>query len=128
MGKFLFKSSAERGRWGEQEAAKYLRAKGYLLLSAGYRTRHGELDIVAEKDGMIVVVEVKTRSAYDFARGIDAVSPHKIRRMKSAALAYISMKNDDRPVRFDVIEILAGEYRDDPPKELNHYKDVYTDM
>ena len=128
MGKFLFKSSAERGKWGEQEAAKYLRKEGYVLLSAGYRTRHGELDIIAEKDGIIVVVEVKTRSAFDFARGIDAVSPHKIRRMKSAAMAYISSRNDDRPLRFDVIEILAGEFRDDPPKELNHYKNVYIDM
>lgn len=128
MGKFLFKSSAERGKWGEQEAAKYLRKEGYVLLSAGYRTRHGELDIIAEKDGIIVVVEVKTRSAFDFARGIDAVSPHKIRRMKSAAMAFISSRNDDRPLRFDVIEILAGEFRDDPPKELNHYKNVYIDM
>ena len=128
MGKFLFKSSAERGKWGEQEAAKYLRKEGYLLLAAGYRTRHGELDIIAEKDGIIVVVEVKTRSAFDFARGIDAVSPHKIRRMKSAAMAFISSRNDDRPLRFDVIEILAGEFRDDPPKELNHYKNVYIDM
>lgn len=128
MGKFLFKSSAERGKWGEQEAAKYLRKEGYILLAAGYRTRHGELDIIAEKDGIIVVVEVKTRSAFDFARGIDAVSPHKIRRMKSAAMAFISSRNDDRPLRFDVIEILAGEFRDDPPKELNHYKNVYIDM
>ena len=128
MGNFLFKSSAERGKWGEQEAAKYLRKEGYALLAAGYRTRHGELDIIAEKDGIIVVVEVKTRSAFDFARGIDAVSPHKIRRMKSAAMAYISSRNDDRPLRFDVIEILAGEFRDDPPKEMNHYKNVYIDM
>ena len=128
MGKFLFKSSAERGKWGEQEAAKYLRKEGYILLAAGYRTRHGELDIIAEKDGIIIVVEVKTRSAFDFARGIDAVSPHKIRRMKSAAMAFISSRNDDRPLRFDVIEILAGEFRDDPPKELNHYKNVYIDM
>ncbi|MBQ1955673.1 MAG: YraN family protein [Clostridia bacterium] len=124
----MFKSSAERGKWGEQEAAKYLRKEGYILLAAGYRTRHGELDIIAEKDGIIVVVEVKTRSAFDFARGIDAVSPHKIRRMKSAAMAFISSRNDDRPLRFDVIEILAGEFRDDPPKELNHYKNVYIDM
>ena len=128
MGKFLFKSSAERGKWGEQEAAKYLRKEGYILLAAGYRTRHGELDIIAEKDGIIVVVEVKTRSAFDFARGIDAVSPHKIRRMKSAAMAFIASRKDDRPLRFDVIEILAGEFRDDSPKELNHYKNVYIDM
>ena len=128
MGKFLFKSSAERGKWGEQEAAKYLRKEGYTLLAAGYRTRHGELDIIAEKDGVIVVVEVKTRSAFDFARGVDAVSYHKIRRMKSSAMAYIAARNDDRPLRFDVIEILAGEFRDDPPKEMNHFKNVYIDM
>ena len=128
MGKFYFKSAAERGKWGEQEAAKYLRKEGYTLLSAGYRTRHGELDIVCEKDGIVVIVEVKTRSAYEFARGIDAVSYHKINRMKAAASAYLAQKNDDRPIRFDVIEILAGEYRDDPPKELMHYKNVYMDM
>ena len=116
------------GDKGERKVAKMYQFKGYKIIARNFSCKYGELDIVAEKDGMIVVVEVKTRSAYDFARGIDAVSPHKIRRMKSAALAYISMKNDDRPVRFDVIEILAGEYRDDPPKELNHYKDVYTDM
>ena len=128
MGRFLFKSSAERGRWGEQEAAKFLRGKGYNLLAAGYRTRHGELDIVCEKNGIVVVVEVKTRSAYDFARGIDAVSIHKINRMKSAAMAYLAAKNDDRPLRFDVIEVLAGEFRDDPPRELIHHENVYMDM
>lgn len=128
MGKFVFKSSAERGKWGEQEAAKFLRKEGYTLLAAGYRTRHGELDIVAEKDGIIVVCEVKTRSCYDFARGIDAVSPHKIRRMQAAAIAFVAQHKDDRPLRFDVIEILAGEFRDDPPKELNHYKNVYINM
>lgn len=124
----MFKNSGERGRWGEQESAKYLRKKGYAILAAGYRTRHGELDLIAEKDGILVIVEVKTRSAYDFARGIDAVSPHKIKRMKAAAMAYIASRNDDRPVRFDVIEVLAGEYRDEPPKELTHYENVYTDI
>lgn len=128
MGRFKFKSSAERGRWGEQEAAKFLRKKGYALLAAGYRTRHGELDLVAEKDGVVVVVEVKTRSAYDFARGIDAVSERKLERMKSAALAFLSLREDDRPVRFDVVEILSGEFRDEPPKELIHYENVYTDF
>ncbi|MDD6261694.1 MAG: YraN family protein [Clostridiales bacterium] len=128
MGRFRFKNAAERGRWGEQEAAKYLRKNGYMLLAAGYRTRHGELDLVAEKDGLIAVVEVKTRSGYDFARGIDAVSPQKMERLKAASLAFLASRNDDRPVRFDVIEILAGEFRDDPPKELIHHKNVYTDI
>ncbi len=128
MANFLFKSSGERGHWGEAEAAKYLREKGYVLLASNYKTRFGELDIVAEKNGIVVVVEVKTRSAYDFARGLEAVSPSKIRKMKSATLSFIASRNDDRPVRFDVIEILAGEYRDDPPREIIHHENVYMDM
>ncbi|MBE6937206.1 MAG: YraN family protein [Ruminococcaceae bacterium] len=128
MGKILFKNSGERGRWGEQEAAKFLRKKGWTLLAAGYRTRHGELDLICEHRGTVIIVEVKTRSAYDFARGIDAVSPHKINRMKAAALAYLASRSDDRPVRFDVIEVLAGDYRDEPPKEITHHENVYTDF
>ena len=128
MGKIPFSGPAERGRWGEQQAALYLRGRGYRLLAAGFKTRLGELDLVAEKDGVVAVVEVKTRSGYCFARGVEAVSPRKLARMKAAAAEFMAARNDPRPVRFDVAEILAGDCRDDPPRELNYYENVYTEL
>ena len=55
------KSAFLTGRQGEAQAAEYLRRRGYRILEAGYRSRYGEIDLIAEKRGIIAMVEVKTR-------------------------------------------------------------------
>lgn len=94
------------GKEGELRAQAYLRDKGYTLLDCNWRSGKNELDIVAEKDGMLVVVEVKSRSTEFFEHPKDAITPAKIRRTVLAAHDYILAHNLDMEVRFDVVGVV----------------------
>ncbi len=92
------------GRLGEDEAVKYLKKKGYIILERNFNVRGGEIDVIAKKDGYIVFVEVKTRSSEDYGGGLEAVNYTKQQRMTKAAQLYL-MKYDGIPARFDVIVV-----------------------
>ncbi|MBQ8423926.1 MAG: YraN family protein [Coprobacter sp.] len=112
----------ETGKKGEQYAAEYLVKKGYVVRDVNWRSGHYELDIVAYKDNMLVVVEVKTRSSAEFMRPEEAVTPKKCRRIIDAADAYIHHYDLDFDVRFDVIALLSdhsGGY------EIEHIPDAF---
>lgn len=98
-------SHNDTGRKGEQQAADYLLSEGYAIRHRNWRCGRKELDIVAEKDGRLVIVEVKTRRNDEFGRPADAVTPIKIRRIVAATDAYLRRFAVDAPVRFDVIAI-----------------------
>lgn len=99
----------ELGKKGEELAAAHLLAEGYAIRHRNWRCAHKELDIVAEKDGLLVVVEVKTRTDTRFGLPEEAVSDGKIRRIVSSADAYLRKYGIDMPVRFDLITVVAGE-------------------
>jgi putative endonuclease len=80
--------SGGAGARGERAAARYLRKRGYCILARNFRVPGGEADIVAEKDGLLVVVEVKTRSDGGAGGALAAVTPAKARRVRVAAVAY----------------------------------------
>lgn len=107
------------GKAGEWQAVEYLRSQGYLIRDTNWRSGHKELDIVAEKDGTLVVVEVKSRASTRFGRPQDAVSPMKIRRTVAAADAYVRCYRIDLPIRFDVITIVATTGR------MEHIEDAF---
>lgn len=97
---------AETGRRGEAAAARHYLNLGYCLLAHNYRTRFGELDLVLEKDGRIVICEVKTRRAGAIARPAASVDAAKQRRLILAAKHYLQASHClERPVRFDVAEV-----------------------
>lgn len=96
------------GNEGEEEAVKYLIDNGYTIRSRNWRLGHKEIDIVAEKEGELIVVEVKTRKNILFAAPQDAVDKQKIRRTVLAADAYIKFFQIDLPVRFDIITVVGG--------------------
>lgn len=96
------------GKEGEDEAAEYLVSQGYSLRDRNWRSGRKELDIVAEKDHEIIVVEVKTRKNADFAEPQDAVNEKKIRRIITATDAYLKKYRLDLPVRFDIISIIGN--------------------
>lgn len=98
----------EKGKEGEQLAANYLQAAGYVIRHRNWRCGHKELDIVAEKDGILAVVEVKTRKDTDYGTPEEAVTNGKIRRIVSSADAYVRKYAIDLPVRFDLITIITG--------------------
>ena len=101
----------ERGARGERIAAEHLERRGFEIIDRNYRTRYGELDLVAANDRALVFCEVKTRVAGS-ARGpagpLDAIGPLKQRRLRALAGAWLAAK-PDRPhradVRFDAIGV-----------------------
>ena len=98
-----------RGRWGESLAAEYLRGKGYTVTGMSWRTRFGEIDIIAEKRGVIAFVEVKMRKNADFAAAREFVDRRKREKIIASAKLYLAENETDKQPRFDVIEIYAPD-------------------
>ena len=94
------------GRTGEDRAARFLVSQGYRILERNYRTRSGEIDLIALHLGTVAFIEVKTRSSDAFGAPELAVNHRKQQRMIKAALGYIKMKKLHQvPCRFDVVAI-----------------------
>lgn len=88
---------------GEVLAAAYLQEQGYVLLAANYRYAHREIDLVMEKDGLVVFVEVKTRGRTALTDGMSAVDRKKQMFLYSAAAKFMRQQNRDEDVRFDIL-------------------------
>ena len=99
------------GPWGEALAAEYLRKKRFRIAAMNYRTRLGELDLVAEDGQFVVFCEVKLRKTADFAAAREFVDARKQQRLRAAALLYLSEHETALQPRFDVIEISADGLR-----------------
>lgn len=113
----------ELGRRGEEAAACHLESNGYRILARGFRTRQGEIDIVAETSGVIVFVEVKTRSSTSHGTPEASVTELKQRRVARMALAFLSARRlHGRDCRFDVIAVESS-----PTGELSvrHLEDAF---
>lgn len=100
----------ELGRQGEELAAAYLARAGYRIVARNYRSRLGELDLIAEEKGTMVFVEVKTRRDGAAVGPFEAVTAAKRRQMARVATEYLVRHGgSDRPARFDVVAVtLAG--------------------
>lgn len=102
------------GKMGENLACAELHRRGYAIIATRYRTRFGEIDIVARHEGFTVFVEVKTRRADDFGGGAEAVTRQKQRRVTQMAVDFIARQGrHDTPCRFDVVTVDIG---DGPPR------------
>lgn len=98
------------GTGGEDMAIKYLLSKGYKILARNYKTKIGELDIIAKDKGCIVFVEVKTRKSDYFGLPREAVTYTKQRKIRMVATQYLKTHGGIyQACRFDVIDILDGE-------------------
>ena len=95
------------GSWGERVAADYLGSRGYEIIEMNYRTRHGEVDIIAQDLNFLVFAEVKLRKNDRFAKAREFVTTAKRERIKTCALIWLSENEAARQPRFDVIEIYA---------------------
>ena len=97
----------ELGRLGEELAVSELARRGYAVTARRYRTRCGEIDIVAEHGGVLVFVEVKARADDEFGTAAEAVTPWKQRRLTRMANDYLTRERIvDRPCRFDVVTVM----------------------
>lgn len=109
------------GQEGEDAARAFLQKKGYRILHSNWHFHHYELDIVALDDEMLVVVEVKTRADDYLVAPDEAVDRKKMRRVISAADAYVRYFDLEIPVRFDIISLVKNHegYR------IDHYEDAF---
>jgi len=114
------------GRWGESLAAAYLQKKGYTITAANYRSRFGEIDLIAENRKYLVFVEVKLRKNADFARAMEFVDHRKQERLKQTAAIYLSQNEENgKQPRFDVIEIYAPDGMHTEKPEIKHWENAF---
>lgn len=99
------------GRLGEARAVAYLEALGYRVVDRNWRCRDGEIDIVAEHDGELVIVEVKTRRSEGFGHPFDAITRQKLRRLHRLAVAWAVAhpeRSSGRALRVDAVSVLGA--------------------
>ena len=95
------------GAWGEEQAARYLRRHGWRIAARNFTVRQGEVDLIAEKSGVLAFVEVKLRKDDAFAEAREFVTAAKQRRILTAASLYLAAHESEAQPRFDVIEVYA---------------------
>lgn len=117
--------SVSKGAVGEVAAARFLREKGYRILSSNYRCRQGEVDIIAAIGQYIVFVEVKTRGQNAMYSPREAVTLAKQRRLIQTALIYLSKYPTDLQPRFDVVEVVTAAESAYKIVEINHIMGAY---
>jgi putative endonuclease len=94
------------GKLGEDLACAELARRGYVILERRYRTRYGEIDIIARCGSSLVFVEVKTRDGNEFGGGEAAVTVCKQQRIVRMAIDFLARRSlQDQPCRFDVVTI-----------------------
>lgn len=98
------------GRSGEDRAEALLRENHYRILARNYRTRLGEIDIIARDSDTVCFIEVKTRHSDRFGSPKEAIGPDKQKRMGRAALLFLKEhKLMDHKARFDVVSVWEGD-------------------
>src|SRR5918992_4559614 len=113
------------GIQGEELAVAELERRGYAILARRYRTRCGEIDIVADEGGTLVFVEVKTRADAEFGTAAEAVTPWKQRRLARMARDYLTRERiGDRPCRFDVVAIMFDRI----PPSIEVFRNAFDDV
>lgn len=110
-----------KGTLGETIAKDYLIENGYRIVEKNYRTKVGEIDLIAEKDNILVFVEVKSRSTTDFGLPYEAVNRKKINRIIKASLVYVKQNGyGNHQIRYDIIEVFLSRDR-----RINHIENAF---
>jgi putative endonuclease len=96
----------ETGIAGEQQACEFLKTKGYTIVDRNFRSRFGEVDIIARLGEDLVFAEVKTRNSRAFGRPSESVGWKKQQRIRKTALYYLMLHpSAEANIRFDVVEV-----------------------
>lgn len=111
------------GRWGEATAATFLLQKGYQIIAKNYRSWQAEIDLIAQKNKMLIFVEVKTRSGTGFGMPEEFVNSAKAKLVMRAAENYIFDIDWNFDVRFDIISILTLPNGD---TDIRHIEDAFS--
>lgn len=111
----------ELGKKGEEMAAAHLVATGYEIVARNFMYQKAEVDIIARKDNILAVVEVKTRSTPDFGDPQDFVKKKQINQLVKAIDYFVNEHNLDMEVRFDIIAIIKNK----AGTRLEHLEDAF---
>ena len=114
------------GRYGEALAAEYLRKKGCRILGMNYRTRLGEIDVIAADRRYVVFAEVKLRKNAAFAEAREFVTFAKRQKLAAAAEEWLQKNPQKLQPRFDVIEIYAPDGVDTKDPDIRHWENAFT--
>ncbi len=110
------------GEKGEELAVRFLKQKGYKIIKQNYKTRIGEIDIIAMDGNALVFIEVKTRESIEYGLPFEAVNSAKKRKIANVALLYLKrFKEEAPPCRFDVVSI----YYEQKNPEFELIKDAF---
>ena len=111
----------ELGKEGEKLAEEFLLKNGYQILEKNWRFKKAEVDIIAKKNEILAIIEVKTRSSNYFGNPQDFVNQKKIKLLVEAIDQYVISKELDLEVRFDIIAIL----KNNNSYEIEHLEDAF---
>lgn len=92
----FIQSKREIGGEGESLAADYLVREGYVIRDKNFRSRYGEIDLIATRAGRLYFVEVKRRGGHSYGGGLEAITPVKQRRIRKTAAYYLLTNSDCR--------------------------------
>jgi putative endonuclease len=112
------------GIWGERIAAEYLSAQGYLILARNVRTPHGEIDILARREQLLVFIEVKTRTTKGFGYPEEAVTARKQAHMLAAAEDYL--QSHPEAVEAWQFDVIAVEGKSGSQPRITHFENVIS--
>ena len=110
------------GQKGERLAQNYLKRHRYQIIASNWRFKRAEIDIITEKNGILIFVEVKTRTNTSFGTPEKFISEQKMDFILEAASQYMLSTGYNGEVRFDVIAVILSGRSD---HKLVHYKDAF---
>lgn len=113
--------SKKLGNQGEQLACEYLLEKGYEILEKNWRFKNLEIDIIAQKNNLLIAVEVKTRNSNYFIEPENAVNQNKINNILEAINQYAEQKNVEMDIRLDIIALTKNQNT----FKIKHLKDAF---
>lgn len=109
------------GKLGEELSVAFLQKNGYTILETNWVFQKAEIDIIAQKEKVLVIIEVKTRSSIDFGSPQDFVKPAKIQLLVKAVNEYVISNDLDLEIRFDIIAV----HKEGKEFKIEHLEDAF---
>ncbi len=120
-----FENSQEFGKFGERISAQYLVKNGFRIVETNYRCFEGEVDIIAEKEDLLIIVEVKSRQKIDSDETLLSITKSKQRKISRATADFMEKNQQfsEHFIRFDIITVIKAPHYDE--YIITHYDDAF---
>jgi putative endonuclease len=110
------------GKRGEEIARDFLENNGFQIIKLNWRHKRAEIDLIAKKDGVLVFIEVKTRSSIDFGQPEEFVDWKKEKQLEFASLYFIEQTAHEGEIRYDIVAIT---FASKDSYQVNHIEDAF---